>query len=100
MTHLRQILLEELRRRNFADSTIRSYLHAVEHYSRYFQRRPDQRQRLSSNTLVSTQAMPGQSKSPEPAMNNLPWLQPCHTAAEKRGPPTEIKLASHRLWHI
>ena len=42
MTHLRQIMLEELRRRNFADSTIRSYLHAVEHYSRYFHRRPDQ----------------------------------------------------------
>jgi len=35
-------MLEELRRRNFADSTIRSYLHAVEHYSRYFHRRPDQ----------------------------------------------------------
>ena len=42
MTHLRQLMLEELRRRNFADSTIRSYLHAVEHYSRYFHRRPDQ----------------------------------------------------------
>ncbi len=34
MTHLRRIMIEELRRRNFADSTIRSYLHAV--------RRPDQ----------------------------------------------------------
>ena len=34
-------MLEELRRRNFADSTIRSYLHAVEHYSRYFHCRPD-----------------------------------------------------------
>jgi len=42
VTHLRQIMLEELRRRNFADSTIRSYLHAVEHYSHYFRRRPDQ----------------------------------------------------------
>jgi site-specific recombinase XerD len=42
VTHLRQIMLEELRRRNFADSTIRSYLHAVEHFSRYFHRRPDQ----------------------------------------------------------
>jgi len=42
VTHLRQLMLEELRRRNFADSTIRSYLHAVEHYSRYFHRRPDQ----------------------------------------------------------
>jgi len=42
VTHLRQIMLEELKRRNFADSTIRSYLHAVEHFSRYFHRRPDQ----------------------------------------------------------
>jgi len=36
VTHLRRIMIEELRRRNFADSTIRSYLHAVEHFSRYF----------------------------------------------------------------
>src|SRR5437899_12998904 len=35
-------MIEELRRRNFADSTVRSYLHAVEHFSRYFHRRPDQ----------------------------------------------------------
>jgi len=35
-------MLEELRRRNFADSTIRSYLHGVQHFSRYFHRRPDQ----------------------------------------------------------
>ncbi len=35
-------MLEELRRRNFADSTIRSYLHGVEHFSRYFHCRPDQ----------------------------------------------------------
>ena len=42
MTQLRQLMLEELRRRNFADTTIRSYLHGVEHFSRYFHRRPDQ----------------------------------------------------------
>lgn len=42
MTHLRQIMIEELRRRNFAESTIRSYLHGVEHFSRYFHRPPDQ----------------------------------------------------------
>ena len=42
MTHLRQIMLEELRRRNFAETTIRSYLHGVEHFSRYFHRPPDQ----------------------------------------------------------
>ena len=42
MTRLRQLMIEELRRRNFADSTIRSYVHGVEHFSRYFHRRPDQ----------------------------------------------------------
>ena len=42
MTHLRQIMLEELRRRNFAETTIHSYLHGVEHFSRYFHRPPDQ----------------------------------------------------------
>ena len=29
MTHLRQIMLEELRRRNFAETTIRSHLHGL-----------------------------------------------------------------------
>ena len=42
MNQLRRLMLEELRRRNFADTTIRSYLHGVEHSSRYFRRRPDQ----------------------------------------------------------
>ena len=42
MTHLRQIMLEELRRRNYAESTIRTYIRTVEHFSRYFHRPPDQ----------------------------------------------------------
>jgi integrase/recombinase XerD len=42
VTHLRQLMLEELRRRNFAETTIRTYLHGVEHFSRYFHRQPDQ----------------------------------------------------------
>ena len=42
MNHLRQLMLEELRRRNFADTTIRTYLHGVQHFSGYFHRRPDQ----------------------------------------------------------
>jgi Phage integrase, N-terminal SAM-like domain len=60
VTHLRQIMLEELRRRNFADSTIRSYLHAVEHYSRYFHRRPDQ---LGPEHIREYQAAPGISEA-------------------------------------
>jgi hypothetical protein len=29
-------MIEELRRRDFAETTIRSYVHGVEHFSRYF----------------------------------------------------------------
>jgi len=47
-------MLEELRRRNFADTTIRSYLHGVEHFSRYFRRRPDQ---LGPEDIRKYQAM-------------------------------------------
>lgn len=42
MTHLRKIMLEELERRNYAQTTIDCYLHAVEHFSQYFHRSPDQ----------------------------------------------------------
>ena len=42
MTHLRQIMIEELRRRNYAESTIDAYIHTVEHFSRHFHRSPDQ----------------------------------------------------------
>ena len=42
MTHLRQIMLEELERRNYAPGTIRSYIGTVEHFARHFHRPPDQ----------------------------------------------------------
>ena len=42
MTHLRQIMLEELERRNYAPGTIRSYIRTVEHFARHFHRPPDQ----------------------------------------------------------
>jgi hypothetical protein len=35
-------MLEELRRRNYAESTICIYIRTVEHFSRYFHRLPDQ----------------------------------------------------------
>ena len=36
MTHLREIMLEELERRNYAQSTIDSYIRTIEHFSHYF----------------------------------------------------------------
>jgi len=42
VTHLRRLMLEELERRNYAPRTIESYLHAVRHFPRHFNRPPDQ----------------------------------------------------------
>ena len=42
MTGLRQIMLEELRRHNYAKSTTHVYIQTVEHFSRHFHRSPDQ----------------------------------------------------------
>jgi integrase/recombinase XerD len=41
VTHLRQIMLEELERRNYAPRTIRCYLRIVEHFAQYFHCPPD-----------------------------------------------------------
>jgi integrase/recombinase XerD len=45
VTHLRQIMPEKLRRPNYPESTIHTYVHTVEHFSRHFHpfhRPPDQ----------------------------------------------------------
>jgi integrase/recombinase XerD len=52
VTHLRQVMLEELQRRNFAATTITTYLKAVEQFARYFKCRPD---RLNHTHLRSYQ---------------------------------------------
>jgi integrase/recombinase XerD len=54
VNQLRQLMLEELQRRNFADTTIRTYLHGVAHFSRYFRRPPDQ---LGPEEIRKYQAM-------------------------------------------
>jgi hypothetical protein len=42
VTHLRQLMLDELQRRNYSPNTVRSYLHAVEEFARHFRRSPEQ----------------------------------------------------------
>ena len=42
MTHLRKMMLEELERRNYAQTTISSYVQTIEDFARYFKRPPDQ----------------------------------------------------------
>jgi Phage integrase, N-terminal SAM-like domain len=41
VTRLRQIMLEELERRNYAPGTIRCYIRTVEHYAQHFRCSPD-----------------------------------------------------------
>jgi integrase/recombinase XerD len=42
VTHLRKMMLEELERRNYSQSTTRAYLHTVADLAAYFHRPPDQ----------------------------------------------------------
>jgi integrase/recombinase XerD len=42
VTQLRKMMLEELERRNYAQSTTRAYVHTIEDLARYFKRPPDQ----------------------------------------------------------
>ena len=41
MTHLRQMMLDELERRNYSANTIRRYIDVMERYARYFDTPPD-----------------------------------------------------------
>ena len=41
MTHLRKLMLDELQCRNYAQNTVRAYIHAVEDFAKYFRRSPD-----------------------------------------------------------
>jgi integrase/recombinase XerD len=53
VTHLRQAMLEELQRRNYAKTTIETYIHAVERFAKHFKRSPD---RLTHDHLRTYQA--------------------------------------------
>ncbi len=60
MTHLRKMMLEELERRNYAQTTIDCYVQTIEDFARHFRRPPDQQHECAGNQgfrcmLVGTQ---------------------------------------------
>lgn len=83
MTHLRQIMLEELKSRNFAESTIRTYIHTVEQFSRYFHRSPA---RLGPEHIRHYQAgLLAQKLSPNTVGQRLAALRFFYVRVLKRG---------------
>ena len=54
MTQLRQKMLDELQRRNYSQSTTRSYIYAVQDFAKYFHRSPE---RLGPEHIRKYQAM-------------------------------------------
>jgi integrase/recombinase XerD len=53
VTHLRQVMLEELQRRNYAKTTVDCYIRAIERFATHFKRSPDQ---LNQDHLRAYQA--------------------------------------------
>ena len=84
MTRLRQIMLEELRRRNYAESSIHIYIHTVEHFSRHFHRSPDQ---LGSQHIRQYQAalFTRWKLAPNTVTQRLAALRFFHVQVLKRG---------------
>jgi site-specific recombinase XerD len=64
VTHLRQQMLEELQRRNYSQSTVRSYIHAVEDLARFFHRSPE---RLGPEHIRQYQAYLFRERKPSKA---------------------------------
>ena len=71
MTHLRKMMLEELERRNYSQSTVTAYIRTIHDLARYFKRPPDQlgpeqlreyqaylfrERKLASNTMIQRTA--------------------------------------------
>lgn len=76
-------MLEELKRRNFADSTIRTYIRTVEQFSRYFRRSPD---RLGPEHIRQYQAaLISRKLSPNTVGQRLAALRFFYIRVLKRG---------------
>src|SRR2546422_11440955 len=83
MTRLRKMMLEELQRRNYAETTIDCYIHAVEDFSRHFHCSPD---RLGPRHIREYQAELFQKRkfSPNTVAQRLAALRFFYTKTRKK----------------
>jgi integrase/recombinase XerD len=83
VTHLRKMMLEELQRRNYAETTINSYLRTVEEFSRRFNCSPD---RLGPRHIREYQAELFQKRkfSPNTVAHRLAALRFFYTKTLKK----------------
>ncbi len=83
MTHLRKMMLEELQRRNYAETTTRHYLRTVEDFARRFNRAPD---RLGPRHIREYQAELFQKRklSPSSVTQHLAALRFFYTKTLKK----------------
>jgi hypothetical protein len=90
VTRLRKLMLDELQRRNYSQNTVRSYIHAVEDFAKYFRRPPDQEGRDTTSSACRTMRDHRESPAvPTPQTANSPRLDGPHAAATVT--KTEIK---------
>src|SRR6266481_930192 len=63
MTHLRKMMLEELERRNYAQTTTRLYIQTIEDFAHYF-KHPHESMERGRDTLSEEDATPAQHLEP------------------------------------
>jgi type 1 fimbriae regulatory protein FimB len=96
VTHLRKMMLEELQRRNYAETTIDCYIRAVEEFSRHFNCSPD---RLRASEVCGIKLadldLKGGSISIRRLKGSLHTVQPLY---QHRGQPLLDEAAAIRAW--
>ena len=99
MTHLRKMMLEELQRRNYAQTMIDCYLRSVEEFSRHFHCSPD---RLGPRHIREYQAALFQERkfSPNTVAQHLAALRFFYTKTLKRAWSIEETPYPKKIAHL
>ena len=99
MTHLRKLMLEELQRRNYSQTTVTSYIKTVADFAKYFHQPPD---RLGPDEIRTYQLhlLNDRKQSPRTTRNHIAALRFFFCKTLKRNYPLEegpYPRASRRL---